>query len=68
MSTPNGDQSIEEKMDMSLVSERYQQDPWFLESELSYGRNNLSALLMLWICPYLSAEKHRLLGQYFPVV
>ena len=43
MSTPNGDQSIEGKNGYVFgLRAGYQQDPWFLESELSYGRNNLS--------------------------
>ena len=43
MSTPNGDQSIEGNNGYVFgLRVGYQQDPWFLESEFSYGRNNLS--------------------------
>jgi len=43
MSTPSGDQSIEGNNGYVFgLRAGYQQDPWFLESELSYGGNNLS--------------------------
>ena len=43
MSIANGDQSIEGKNGYVFgLRAGYQQDPWFIESELSYGRNNLS--------------------------
>ena len=71
MSIANGDQSIsiEGKMDMSLVSGRViNKTPSSLRVSFPMEEIIYPALLMLRICPYLSAEKHRLLGQYFPVV